>query len=163
MTPELNFTLTQGLKLIGLKDSVYWLTWQVGNLCLYAYGPNIWYCYSLPRAVTGLVIAFLSTLVLMVTGMYYTAVIEEANVILLNSVCMYIIIFLSLSSQGYACQLQFFLNTEPDIIFCESLTLPLTPHLNLFLSPSLTLALPPLSLSLSISSLLSVCSVILHL
>ena len=92
MTPELNFSLTQGLKLIGLKDSVYWLTWQVGNLCLYAYGPNIWYCHSLPRAVTGLVIAFLSTLVLMVTGMYYTTVIEEVNVILLNSVyvCMYI-------------------------------------------------------------------------
>jgi hypothetical protein len=60
---EKDLKLRQGLKLIGLKDSVYWMTW----------------------AVTGLVIAFFSTLILTITG--------------------------------YACQLQFFLNTEPDIIF----------------------------------------------
>jgi ABC-type multidrug transport system ATPase subunit len=60
---EKDLKLRQGLKLIGLKDSVYWITW----------------------ALTGLVIALLSTLILMVTG--------------------------------YACQLDFFLNTEPDIIF----------------------------------------------
>jgi ABC-type multidrug transport system ATPase subunit len=60
---EKDLKLRQGLKLIGLKDSVYWMTW----------------------AVTGFVIAFFSTLILMITG--------------------------------YACQLKFFLNTEPDIIF----------------------------------------------
>jgi len=60
---EKDLKLRQGLKLIGLKDSVYWFSW----------------------GITGLVIAFLSTCVLMITG--------------------------------YACQLQFFHNTEFDINF----------------------------------------------
>lgn len=55
---EKDLKLRQGLKLIGLKDSIYWIAW----------------------AITGLVIALLSTCVLMVTG--------------------------------YACQLQYFLNTN---------------------------------------------------
>lgn len=55
---EKDLKLRQGLKLIGLKDSVYWFSW----------------------ALTGIIIAFLSTCVLMATG--------------------------------YACQLEFFFNTN---------------------------------------------------
>ena len=123
------------------------------------------------RAITGLVIALLSTLVLMATGKqlhsHYTEHPVDDTVLMTSFLggapCLPppppLSLSLSLSPPaGYASQLDFFLNTEPDIIFRKSLTHSLQTErrtgketqnviFTFFLSLSLSLLLPP-SLSL---------------
>jgi hypothetical protein len=73
---EKDLKLRQGLKLIGLKDSVYWMTW----------------------AVTGFVIAFFSTLILMITGILLILFLELAK---LTNIIMWANSLIKLSNTSF--------------------------------------------------------------